>query len=346
MKNLKRLSEFSAPSGFERNIGEYLMEVFKSSSIVKDVWRDKIGNVYAEIPGKSSKKMLIAAHMDEIGLMVNYISDKGFIKFITVGGIVADILPNTLVRIIGDKKEIIGVIGVNPPHAASKGKKEIKDLFIDTGCTKEQLKKAGIDLGTPVVFETPFIKSENIYIGKAFDDRVGCAVLVNIAQQLKKKPEYSIVLAATVQEEVGTRGGLVVSLSNEADCAVIFEGTFAMDYPGNSPDDWTSYFGSGPAFTLMDGTMVSDRRFLNEIEIVAKKNKIKYQYKQPRNAGGTDAGRLHLSKNGMPCAVIAAPCRYIHSSYSLLHKDDYENMKKIGVAVCEELSPEKIKKIF
>ncbi|MCK9223459.1 MAG: M28 family peptidase [Candidatus Muirbacterium halophilum] len=346
MKNLKKLSEFAAPSGFERKLGEYLSEEFKRTKSVKSVYRDRIGNIYAEIPGKSKRKMIVAAHMDEIGLMVNYISDKGFIKFITIGGIVADILPNTLVRILGEKKEILGVIGVNPPHAASSGKKEIKDLFIDTGLTKEKIEKAGIGLGTPIVFETSFSNNDNVYIGKAFDDRIGCAVLLHIAQEIKKVPDYTILLVASVQEEVGTRGAQVVSLSNEADCAVIFEGTFAMDYPGNSPDDWTSYFGGGPAFTLMDGTMVSDRGFIKEIENIAQNRKIKYQYKQPRNAGGTDAGKLHLSKNGMPCAVIAAPCRYIHSSYSLLNKHDYESMKKLGVVICEDMKSEIIEKIF
>ena len=221
MEILKTLSEIPAPSGFEKKLGDHLIELFKKGPLVKNVWRDRIGNVYAEIPGKSSKKMIAAAHMDEIGLMINHISDKGFMRFITIGGIVADILPNTLVRIIGSRKEIRGVIGVNPPHAASSGKKDIKDLFIDSGLSKDELDKAGIGLGTPVVFDTQFMENERVYIGKAFDDRIGCAVLAEIAAEIKKKPEYTIILAATVQEEVGTRGGYVASISNEADFALI-----------------------------------------------------------------------------------------------------------------------------
>jgi len=347
MKDLKKLVNLTGPAGFENEIGDLMFERFKKSKAVKEVKRDRIGNVYGIIPGKTENKLMVAAHMDEVGFIVSYISDKGFMRFAPLGGYDKKILPNSKVVFRDTKKTVKGVIGLNPPHAGGGDKVlEIKDLFIDTGYDKKELEKLGIKLGSVCVFDTTLDENENVYIGKGFDDRVGCSVLLNIADNIKMKPDFTIVLAATVQEELGLRGGEVAARTIRPDYALIFEGTYSMDTPGNRPDDWTSYFGHGPAITLFDRTMAADRKYIDYIEKIAKKEKIKYQYKQPRNAGGTDAGKIHLMDNGVPCCVMAAPCRYIHSAYTLMHKDDYKAMKKLGVALCTNFKYSDLKKIY
>ncbi|MFA5479947.1 MAG: M28 family peptidase [Candidatus Muiribacteriota bacterium] len=348
MKNLKELTNLFGPSGFENEVAEWFFSKMKKCRNVDNVVKDKIGNVYAEIKGKSPRKVILSAHSDEVGFIITYIDDNGFIKFDTVGGIDKKILPNTKVIIKGENdKKIKGVIGLNPPHAGGQDKVlEVKELFIDTGLSKKELEKLDIFIGCTATFDTEFEKSGDYYIGKAFDDRVGVSVLTHIAENLKNKPDFTLVLAVVVQEELGLRGGEVASKTVEPEFSLVFEGTFAMDTPGNTRENWSTYSGKGPALTLFDRSMAADRKLVGFIKKIAEKNKISWQYKQPRNAGGTDAGKYHLGKNGVPSAVIAAPCRYIHSAYGMLNKNDYENMKKLGLSIVENFKISDIDKLY
>ncbi|MFW5781793.1 MAG: M42 family metallopeptidase [Candidatus Muiribacteriaceae bacterium] len=346
MNYLKALSELDGPAGFERKVSDYVLEHFRDSGNLDECGRDRLGNVFGIKKGRSDKRLMIAAHMDEVGFIINYVDSNGFMKFELLGGIVNNVIPNSRVRIIGTKGTVTGVIGVNPPHVAGKDKITYKDLFIDTGLDRDGLEKNGIGIGSYAVFDTDFQTTDNVFIGKAFDDRVGVAVLLHIAAKLKEKTDYTIVLCATVQEEVGMRGGAMAGRNMKPDIALIFEGTYALDTLGNPPDVWTSYFGKGPAMTIMDRTMIADRYYLDVVEKYLKKGRIKYQYKQPRNAGGTDAGKIHLEREGVPCCVLAAPCRYIHSAYTMLNREDYDNMKKAGLYLCRNLKHKEIDNIY
>ncbi|MGM0606910.1 MAG: M42 family metallopeptidase [Candidatus Muiribacteriota bacterium] len=348
MKILEELTNLYGPAGNEAPVKKWVEKFLKKCSSVSEIKKDKIGNLYAKINGKKNKKVIFAAHMDEVGFMASNIDDKGFIRFITVGGIDPKVLPNSRVVMLGENNEIVkGIIGINPPHAGGKEKGvEISSLFIDTGLSKKELEKKGIELGTYGTFDTEFEKVGNFYKAKAFDDRLGVAVLCNLASKISKKPDFDIILCFTCQEELGLRGAEVVSKTAEGEYAFIFEGTYSLDTPGNKSDNWSTLTGEGPALTLFDRSMAADKKLAKFVKNLSDKNKIKTQYKQPRNAGGTDGGKLHLAKNGLPCAVLAAPCRYIHSAYSMVNIKDYDRMKKMGLLIAEKVQFEELEKLF
>jgi endoglucanase len=171
-------------------------------------------------------------------------------------------------------------------------------------------------------------------------------MLLNIAKNIKKKPDFTLYLVATCQEEVGLRGGESACKRINPDIAVVFEGTIAMDTPGNPEYKTPTVQGEGPAITVMDRSMIANPDFVEYAESIASKNKIKYQIKKPVNMGGTDAGKIHILAGGVPTCVVSVPCRYIHSAYGLIKKEDYDNMKKLSLSFAENFKVKDLNKKF
>jgi endoglucanase len=269
-------------------------------------------------------RVMLAAHMDEIGLMVVGHDGDGFLKVETVGGIDSRLLPGAILLVGPDR--LPGVIGVKPIHLLESDEDmkvaETKDLVVDIGASSKEDAQTLAPLGTYATFATQFQDLGPTVTGKAFDDRAGCAVLV----ELLRGPRFAFDLHAafTVQEEVGLRGARVAAYAIEPDCAFVLEGTIADDIPKEKDVSPTTELGKGPAITVMDRSFIADRRLMRLLTDTGDELGIPYQFKQP-GIGGTDAGVIHLSREGVPSAAVAVPSRYIHSPRALLSLDDFNH---------------------
>ena len=344
---LKELSNVPGPPGFEDKVRELIAKYIKD--YVDELSVDNLGNLIAVKYGKEKDfKVMIAAHMDEVGLLIRFIDNNGFAKFMALGGIDPRILPGQRVVILTEKEPVRGVIGFKPPHITSSEERSkaipIKDLYIDFGArSAEEAKEMGVREGCVAVFDRDFqVISPKIVTGKAFDDRVGCFVLIETLKRLKETVP-TIYAVFTVQEEVGLRGAGVAAYAINPSLAMVLEGTVAADTPEVPQSDVITRVGKGPAIRLIDPTMIAQRKLFEFVVKIAEEEKIPYQI-QISYAGGTDAGRIHLTRKGIPSVAISVPVRYIHTPCCLLNLEDVENTIKLLAKTIEKLkSPEQIK---
>ena len=331
---LQRLSEAHGVSGREEDVRAILLEQIRDRV---DACRiDSMGNLIAlkKGSGASALRVLIAAHMDEVGLMITTAEDSGVLRFAKVGGIDDRVLPARVV-LIGPKR-VPGVIGVKPVHLLDKGERdrvtESRQLAIDVGATGKGEAEKLAPRGEFAVFATEFrVLSDpssgwRTVQGKAFDDRAGCAIL---AELLQERFPFDLVAAFTVQEEVGLRGARVTAWAEKPDAAVVLECTGANEVPTTRDTSPSTRLGSGPAITLRDTSFIADPRLVELFVTAARENSIPHQYKQP-NIGGTDAGSIHRARAGVPSLTVAVPARYIHSPSSILDLTDFENTTALG----------------
>ena len=341
MEILKKLSEAFGPPNNEIEVRSVLRE--ELDHYADSVKEDTMGNVFFIKNGDQSKPtVMLAAHMDEVSFMVTYIDEKGFIRFHTLGGITAHVMPGQRIRLRGKKGDVPAIIGTKPPHIMTQEERTklvpIDDLFMDVGAeNEEEVKQKGIDIGTVGVFDVKFLDLGNGYfMGKSFDDRAGCAVMANVFQGLSDT-DHNIVAVGTVQEEVGLRGARVAAWQVDPKYGLALEGTFAADVPGSKPHQTSAKLRSGPVITIADRTTLTHPKVLSALVEVAEKNQIPFQFKKIPQ-GGTDAGAIHLTKAGIPCGTVAVPCRYIHGPASVLVKEDFKNAINLVKAFVAEIS--------
>ena len=325
---LKELAEAFGVSGNEGDVRAVVLDAVREH--VDEVKVDTLGNVLAFKRGTGRQRMrvMLAAHMDEIGLMVVGYDNGGFLRVGAVGGIDPRLLPGTLLQVGSER--IPGVIGIKPVHLLEKGEGEkvpkLQDLVVDIGAQSRDEAKKLAPLGTYATFATQFRELGPTVSGKAFDDRAGCAVLVELLRG--ERFRFDLHAAFTVQEEVGLRGARVAAYAIEPDCAFALEGTIADDIPKDKETSPTTELGQGPAITVMDHSFIADRRLVRLLTGTAEELDIPYQIKQP-GIGGTDAGAIHLTREGVPSVTVAVPCRYIHSPVALLSLDDFNNTVRL-----------------
>ncbi len=267
-------------------------------------------------------KILIAAHMDEVALMITEITSEGFLKFLPVGGIDPRILVSKPVKISGCN----GVIGSKAIHLQKPQERQqalkLDQLYIDIGASSKEEAAKHIKLGDYAYFVTKFEPlGQGYYKGKAFDDRIGCFVLTEI---LKKEYPVSLIAAFTVQEEVGLRGSQVAAYHTQPDFAIILEGTVSADMAHVEEEDWVTELGNGPALSIQDRTTLYNPRLIQQVINLADQKKIPLQFRRG-TSGGNDAGRIHTSREGVPSLTINVPCRYIHSCASVVSQADIRN---------------------
>lgn len=286
---------------------------------------DALGNLIVR-RGHGGPRVLIDAHMDEVGLLVHQITDEGWLRFHTVGGIDPRVLPGAAVRVGRDGENgVPGVIGTKPIHLQSADDRKrvipVKDLAIDIGASSREQAEKAVAPGAYATFATragPF--GEGLIRGKALDDRVGCAILASVLNDADD-PGCELHGVFAVQEEIGLRGAGPAAYAVAPDLALALEGTTCADLPGVDPPGQVTSLGKGPALTFMDRGLIADRRLNALLEEAAAASRIPYQWKGAVS-GGTDAGRIHVSRGGVPSAVVSVPCRYIHSPCAVAAQAD------------------------
>ncbi len=334
---LEKLSNAIGISGDEGDVRAIVLEAIREH--VDEFEVDALGNLLAfkRGTGRNRLRVMLAAHMDEVGLMVVDHDKEGFLQVRTVGGIDPRLLPGALFYV--GPERIPGVIGIKPIHLLEEGEgdkvSKIESLAVDIGAKSKDEAKKLAPLGAYAAFATQFRELGPTVSGKAFDDRAGCAVLVELLRG--ERFRFDLHAAFTVQEEVGLRGAWVAAYAIEPDCAFALEGTIADDTPKEKEGSPTTELGQGPAITVMDRSVIADRRLVRLLTSTAKELGISYQFKQP-GIGGTDAGAIHLARAGVPSVTVAVPCRYIHGPAALLSLKDFDDTVRLMHASLSRLT--------
>jgi endoglucanase len=338
---LRDLSNLAGPPGFENEVRDYLAKAVRP--LADKLRTDRLGNLIASFEGKGPRIML-AAHMDEVGFIATHLFEGGFLGFTTLGGWDPRVLPGGQVTVMGDKGRATGTIGVKPPHITSPAEREkvipVDELTVDTGLTPSETRAKGIRIGSPMVPATRFEQlSRSIVTGKAFDDRAGCAVMALLATSLEG---LNADLVWTVQEEVGTRGAGPAAFGLEPDFGLVLEGTAAGDFPSVAESKRPSAMGKGPVITAADHTTIVPVRLVQHLIKTAQRAKVPFQIKKPL-VGGTDAGPIHMSRAGVPTAIVSISVRYLHSWSLMMDLRDVDRELTLVRAFLKDVGAGRVK---
>ena len=349
---LKELTDAKGIPGNEREPREVMKKYIVPYA--DEIVQDGLGSLIAKKTGEENgPKVMVMGHLDEVGFMVSKIDDKGFVSFQNVGGWWSQVMLAQRVTIVTRKGDTVtGVIGSKPPHILSadarKKTVEFKDMFIDIGATsKEEAKEWGILPGDMIVpyFEFTVMNNEKLLLAKAWDNRIGCAIAIDVLKALKDIQHPNIVYGVgSVQEEVGLRGARTATSKIQPDIGFAVDVGIAGDTPGVTEKEAMGKIGEGPQIVLYDASMVSHKGLRDLVIDTAEEAGIPYQY-ETIPGGGTDAGSIHISANGVPTLAICIPTRYIHSHAGILHRDDFENTVKLIVEVIKKLDRDTVNKI-
>lgn len=350
---LKELSESFGPSGFEREPASIVKKA--GEKYADEVSFDKLGSVIFKKRGKKdTPKILLAGHIDEVGFVVTGIDEKsGFLTFNPVGGWFDQVLLGHRVTIRTRKGNVTGVISSKPPHLLAPEEREkvvkMDSMYIDVGASSREVaeKEFGVRVGDPVAPDSSFttVRNGTIAIGKAFDDRVGAFVGLEVLKRLsteKVQHPNTVFVAATVQEEVGLRGAQTVANVVQPDVAFALEVDIAGDVPGIKPNEAPSRLGKGPSILTYDASMIPNQELKAFVIETAEKERIPYQLSLVPK-GGTDAGKFHMSQAGCPSMVISVPTRHIHSHSAVLDLSDIDGAVKLVLALLRGLDERKVK---
>lgn len=331
------LCSLDGVSGREHSVRDYILKELKESPVAKDISVDAMGNVIVRLYGESpaAKRVLFDAHLDEVGFLITHINDNGTLCFDTVGGIDKSVLFGQRVRI----GKASGVIGGKAIHQCSKDEKEsipaIESMFIDIGATDREAAQRLVEIGQGGTFSSDLQEwKHGIVVGKALDDRVGCALLLALADE---QPKQDIWLSFSVQEEVGLRGAKAVAEAVKPEIAVAIDATTAADIAGSSEKTCVCCLGAGPVVSFADGASLYDQELYQTVRSLAEKNGIVTQTKN-RIAGGNNGASLQRGHTGARTVAISLPCRYIHSPSCMGDLADVDMMEKLLKILVEELT--------
>lgn len=335
---LNKICTTPGTSGFEQRIRAVVLEELKG--LTDEVEMDNMGNIYAIKKGKSNKRVMVGAHMDEIGFIVTHIDDKGFIRFHTLGGFD----PKTLTAqrvIIHGKKDVIGVMASKPIHVMTPDERnkvaKLSDYFIDTGLSAEEVKEL-VEIGNPITREREFIEMGNCVNGKSLDNRLAVFILIETLKKLKgKEIPFDLYGVFTVQEEVGIRGANVSSMRINPDFGFGLDTTIAFDLPGAAEHEMITKLGEGTAIKIMDASTICDYRMVDYMKKTADKHNIKWQ-PEILTAGGTDtAGIQRMTEGGSIAGAVSIPTRHLHQVIEMANKDDIQGSIDLLTACITDL---------
>ncbi|WP_102345243.1 M42 family metallopeptidase [Bacillus sp. Marseille-P3661] len=328
----KKLTELQGAPGFEHKVRHFLKK--ELTKYADEIIQDRLGGIFGYKKGPDhGPRVMVAGHMDEVGFMVTDITEKGMIRFQPLGGWWNQVLLAQRVEILTEERSVIGVIGSIPPHLLDESQRkkpmEVKHMLIDIGADdKDDAIRLGIKPGLPIVPICPFTPMANSkrIMAKAWDNRYGCGLALELLEEVHKEslPNH-LYSGATVQEEVGLRGAQVAANLIKPDIFYALDASPANDASGDK--EAFGQLGKGALLRIFDRTMVTHRGIREFVLDTAESNNIPYQYFVSQ--GGTDAGRVHVSNSGVPSAVIGICSRYIHTSASIIHVDDYAAAKEL-----------------
>ena len=344
---LEKLCLEFGPSGCEDSVADLIMAQIDESCDA--YFKDRNGNLTAKVCGRglfydkhSPKKIMLSAHMDEVGFMINEITDEGYLKFDTVGGIIARVLCGKNVVISTDNGKVKGIIASKAIHLQTPTEKTsvtpISDMYIDIGATSREDAEQYVGIGDCGVFDGDFVRfgKDGCKIkSKAIDNRIGCALLIEIMRAIYSSSRdiaYDVYFTFTCGEEVAISGAQIMAQTIMPDVAVVFESTAVSDIAGNGDATNVAIQGEGGVVTFMDKGTIYDRSLVDGVLNYAQNSGIKAQLKR-YVAGGNDASHIHKSGKGVKTVAISAPTRYIHSQSCVVDVADYESMKALGVGL-------------
>jgi endoglucanase len=337
-ENLEKLSNAAGVTGRESEVRELMIRLM--TPYVDEIVVDKLENVIGIKKGKEkSTKIMLAAHMDEIGLMVKTVTKDGFLQFSKMGGIDDRILQAQMVTVFSRKASFPGIIGSKPPHIQKEEERKkiitSDELFIDVGAeNREDALAMGISVGDPVGFNIKYTPvGKEVAVGKAFDNRAGCAAMIETLK-LIDRTDCTVYAVGTVQEEVGLRGAGAAAFHVDPDVAIALDVTIAGDVPGVREYDASVKMGKGPAVTISDSGLITPPKILRWLLESAEEEKIPFQI-ETGLMGSTDAARISLTRQGIPSGNISIPTRYIHSPVGMLSLKDIENSAKFTTAAIQ-----------
>lgn len=350
--NLEMLADFALThgiSGHERAVAEVFKSWVESSS--DSIEYDNLGSIIATKNGSTNgPKIMLAGHIDEIGFLVKSIDDNGFLRLHPVGGWWAHVLPSKPVMIeTRDGRAYVGVIGSKAPHGMAPSVRntvmDIKDLYIDLGvASKDEVDVLGIQVGDPITPKADFhvLANPNYLMSKAWDDRVGAAIVVDVLRHLKgTKTESTVYAVGTVQEEVGLRGAKTAAQKINPDVAFALDVTIATDTPG---EDGRIKLGVGATLEVMDGSYIGHKGLLYHLQDLADELKIDTQM-ELLSAGGTDSGEINKVHDGVITLTISIPARYIHSHLGIIHRKDYADTVTLLTEFCKRLDQDSLENL-
>jgi putative aminopeptidase FrvX len=339
---LRELTQASGVSGYEANIRGVIRKYLEPAGKVS---LDNLGSLICRVQGTANEpRIMLAAHMDEIGFMVKSITESGAIKFNTLGGWRSQSMIGHRVNIETSRGTVPGTVGGPQEYAVTEEERkkpvEQRDMYIDIGATsKQDAEKTSVRIGDPVVPVSDFCVlsiTQKTYMSKAFDDRIGCAAVITVTNSLKDDHPNVLFSVATVQEEVGVRGATTSAEAVNPDVAIILDVSTTQDTPAGQRDVSGGKIGAGPALINYDPRMIPNLKLRDmTIETAAKLNIPLQLYSM--EFGGYDGSAIHLHRTGVPTIVIGIPCRHAHSHNSIVSRADYENAIKLTEALVKKL---------
>ncbi|MFB5673996.1 M42 family metallopeptidase [Paenibacillus terreus] len=351
-KMMKELTETDGVPGFEGNVKDKMLEYLQP--LTEEIVKDRLGSVLGKKTGDAAgPKVLLAGHLDEIGFLVTAITPKGFLRFQQLGGWWPHSVLSQRVKVKTRKGDYIGIVGSKPPHILDKAEREkvvpLKNMYIDIGAKDaEDAKAMGVRPGDWVVPVSEFttMRNDELWVGKALDNRAGCALAVEVLKRLQNDSHPNIIYAgATVQEEVGLRGAVTVANAVQPDIAFALDVGVAYDTPGNESQHTVSNVGEGPLVLLYDATMIPHAGLRDLVMDTAEELGIPVQV-DVMPGGGTDGGKFHISGTGCPTLSVGFPVRYIHSHNGVMSKQDFDQAAALLTAVIKKLDRDKVNELF
>lgn len=344
---IKELSLAFGPTGCEDEVAKLIES--KISSLADTVRLDRMGNVIARMTfGNGSRKLMISAHMDEVGFMVTEVCEDGYLRFDTVGGINGSVLAGRRITLLGKDGKVNGLIASKAIHHKSAEEREkvlnAEKLYIDIGATTKEEAEKYVEIGTEATFDSEFIlfgTNESRVKSKALDDRMGCAAMIEVMESLAKdRPsvDLDVYFCFTVREEIGLSGALTAANAIAPDFALVLETTAIGDIADTSPEARVADVGGGGVLSLMDRSTIYDRDFVDFLLKTASNNGIKAQVKR-FVSGGNDAGSIHKTGVGVRTAALSVPTRYLHSPACVASLDDYAALRDLCEAAVRNFDP-------
>lgn len=353
VKLLKSLTDVDGIAGHEMAVKELMNDYL--TPVSDEIIEDNLGGIFGKKSATNGDKtLMVAGHLDEVGFIVTRIDNNGFLKFTPIGGWWNQVMLSQKVTITTDEgKKIRGIIGSKPPHVLSPEERkktiDMKEMFIDIGVkSKKEAEQFGIEIGNMVTpyseFET--LANQKYLTAKAFDNRYGCALAIDVLQNLKNEAiDINLMAGANVQEEVGLRGAKVAANKIKPDLAIAIDVAIAYDTPGMAGQVSDTAIGNGPVVIIMDASNIGHVGFTKHIKDVAKKHNITVQL-DTTAGGGTDAGSIHVANEGTPTVSIGVALRYMHSNVSVLHTDDYKNSVALVTEIVKSLNNDVVDQII